>query len=66
MSKYTPEGEPEPCHRCGEFKDDVVKRLVVTSFPAALSGSTPKATGYISWGCDDCWVEFNEMRRRHG
>lgn len=60
-NRWAPEGQPEPCHRCGTFAG-VEQRFMVTNPMPCLSGSQPKVTGYFTWGCHDCWSLFGERR----
>ncbi len=59
-NKWTPEGEPEPCHRCGTL-EGVEEKFVVTNWAPALAGVQPKATGYFTYGCPPCLAEFADM-----
>lgn len=63
MSKWTPEGEPEPCHRCKTL-EGVKERFIVTNTRPVIAGSTLKLLGYTTWGCDSCWEEFRQERHQ--
>lgn len=60
--RWTADDEPEPCHRCGT-SEGVKERFVVTNPFPCLAGTQPKATGYMTWGCDPCWDVFNNPTR---